>query len=221
MLFDAESYRARRASDNAALLSSHAMQPPSQPPERKLSPNAKLAVEFGPLLLFLVASSRLGLIQGTAIFIAAMLVSVGVSWKVERKVAPLTWVTLGMVVVFGGLTVWLGDESFIKLKVTVIEVFIGAALLAGLAFGKLFAKSLLGMALAMDDAGWRKFTVRFALFSFALAGANEYVRRAWDDSAWLWFKVGGLPVSTFVFMLAQMPLAKRHALQKSQGSDAS
>ena len=100
-----------------------------------------------------------------------------------------------MVVVFGGLTVWLGDESFIKLKVTVIEIFIGTALLGGLAFGKLFAKSLLGMALPMTDTGWRTFTLRFALFSFALAGANEYVRRAFDDQAWIWFKVGGLPVA--------------------------
>jgi len=195
--------------------------PDQSPAHGKLSPNAKLAVELGPLVVFLIASSRLGLVQGTAVFIAAMLVAVGVSWKVERKVAPLTWVTLAMVVVFGGLTVWLGDESFIKLKVTVIEVFIGAALLGGLAFGKLFAKSLLGMALPMDDAGWRAFTVRFALFSFALAGANEYVRRVWDDSAWLWFKVGGLPLATFAFMLAQMPLVKRHALPGSQDPDAS
>ncbi|MBM3987621.1 MAG: septation protein IspZ [Planctomycetes bacterium] len=191
------------------------------PAHGKLSPNAKLAVELGPLVVFLIASSRLGLVLGTAVFIVAMLVAVGISWKVERKVAPLTWVTLAMVVVFGGLTVWLGDESFIKLKVTVIEVFIGAALLGGLAFGKLFAKSLLGMALPMNDAGWHAFTVRFALFSFALAGANEYVRRAWDDSAWLWFKVGGLPLATFAFMLAQMPLVKRHALPGSQDPDAS
>ena len=183
-----------------------------QPETHKLSPNARLAVDLGPLVVFLIASSKLGLRWGTAVFIVAMLVAVAVQLKVERKVAPLAWVTLGMVVVFGGLTVYLGDESFIKIKVTVIEVLIGVALLVGLAFGKLFAKSLLGMALPMDDTGWRKFTVRFALFSFALAGANEFIRRSFEDQAWLYFKVGGLPVATFAFMISQMPLAKRHAL---------
>lgn len=185
----------------------------STPP--KLSPNAKFAVDFGPLLVFLVANSKLGIRWGTAAFMVAMVLAIAYSWHVERKVSPMTWVMLGFVLVFGGLTVWLDSDLFIKVKVTVIEVLIGLALLIGLAFDKLLVKHLLGTSLAIDDAGWRKFTLRFALFSLALALANELVRTQLTTDQWVWFKVGGLPVAMIVFMLTQMALFKRHALPSS------
>ena len=187
---------------------------------RKLSPNAKLAVDFGPLIVFLIGNAKLGIRWGTAAFVIAMIVAMAYSWSVERKLSPMAIVTLGFVVVFGGLTVWLDDELFIKIKLTVIEALIGVALLAGLAFGKLFIKSLLGMAVPMDDDGWRKFTVRFALFSFGLAALNEVARVQLTTDHWVWFKVGGVPVLTVLFMLTQMPLFKRHALPESQDPDA-
>ena len=178
---------------------------------RRLSPGAKLAVDLGPLAVFFVANSRFGIRWATAAFMVAMLTAIAVSRIVERRVSVLAWVTLGFVLVFGGLTVWLDNELFIKLKVTVIEALIGLALLGGLAFGKLFAKSLFGFALALDDAGWRKFSLRFALFSLALALANECVWRNVTTDRWVTFKVVGLPVASVLFMLAQMPLLKRHA----------
>jgi intracellular septation protein len=121
--------------------------------------------------------------------------------------------------VFGGLTVWLDDELFIKLKVTVVEALIGGALLIGLACKKLFIKHLLGASLAIDDEGWRKLTLRFAFFSFGLAGANEVARAQLSTDHWVWFKVGGLTLATMLFMLAQMPLLKRHSLPATGESD--
>lgn len=193
---------------------------PDNASPHKLSPNAKFAVDFGPLLVFLVANSKFGIRRGTAAFMVAMVLAIAYSWKVERKVSAMAWVMLGFVLVFGGLTVWLDSELFIKLKVTVIEVLIGLALLIGLAFNKLFIKSMLGTAMQIDDAGWRKFTVRFALFSFALAAANEVARAQLSTDHWVWFKVGGVPAATVLFMLTQMPLFKKHALPESKESDA-
>ena len=182
------------------------------PEHRRLSANARLAVDFGPLLVFFVANAKANIYVATGAFMAAMVVAIAVSWTVERKVALLPIVTLAIVLVFGGLTLWLHDETFIKIKVTVIEALIGAALLVGLAFKKFFAKSLLGAALAIDDAGWRKFTLRFALFSFALAAANEGVWRNVSTDHWVWFKVGGVPIATIAFMLSQSKLFQQHAL---------
>lgn len=183
-------------------------------PQKRLSPAARLAVDFGPLAVFFVANARFGIRWATAAFMVAMVIAIATARVVEKRVSTLAWVTLGFVLVFGGLTVWLDDEQFIKIKVTVIELLIGAALLGGLAFGKLFAKSLLGYALPLDDAGWRKFTLRFALFSFALAASNEVARRALSSDQWVTFKVFGLPIASVLFMLAQMPMLKRHEQQR-------
>jgi len=181
--------------------------------QRKLSPGAKFALDVGPLIALLAANKLVGFRWATAVFIVAFLVALGFSWRVERRVSPLALVTLAFVLVFGGLTVWLDNALFFQIKVTVIEALIGALLLAGLAFKKLFIKSLLGMAIAMDDDGWRKFTWRFASFSFALAIANEFARRGLSQDQWLWFKVGGITLATLGFILAQMPLFKRHELR--------
>lgn len=186
----------------------------NQPTERKLSPAARMGVDFGPLVVFFVANAKANIFVATGAFMAAMLVAIVVSWSVERRVALLPLVTLGIVVVFGSLTLWLRDETFIKIKVTVIEALIGTTLLVGLAFKKLFAKSLLGMALQIDDDGWRIFTVRFALFSFGLAALNEVVWRSVSTDHWVWFKVGGVPILTIAFMATQMPMLQRHSLER-------
>ncbi len=191
----------------------------ADPPARHLPPFAKLAVDLGPLAVFFIANSKFGIRWATAAFMVAMVTAIGVSWFVERRVALLAWVTLGFVLVFGGLTVWLDSDLFIKVKVTVIESLIGVTLLGGLACGKLFAKSLLGFALALDDAGWRKFSVRFALFSLALAVANEAVWRNVTTDRWVTFKVIALPIASVLFMLAQMPLFKRHAPSDDKRDD--
>jgi intracellular septation protein len=179
---------------------------------RSLSPGAKLAIELGPLVVFFAANAKLGIYWGTGLFMAAMAVAVGTSYAVERKVAVMPLVALGFVLVFGGLTIALEDEVFIKLKVTIVNVLFGAILLVGLAVGKPLLRTVLGASLQLTDEGWRKLTLRWALFFLALAAANEAVWRNVDTSTWVAFKSFGILPLSLVFMLSQAPMLKRHAL---------
>jgi intracellular septation protein len=183
----------------------------SAAPRRTLSPGAKLGIELGPLVVFFAANAKLGIYWGTGLFMAAMALAVAVSYAVERKVAVMPLVALAFVLVFGGLTIALGDEQLIKIKVTAINALFGAILLGGLAFGRPLLRHVLDSSLQLTDVGWRKLTLRWALFFFGLAALNEMVRRNVDTSAWVAFKSFGILPLTFVFMLAQMPLLKRHA----------
>lgn len=178
---------------------------------RSLSPGAKLAIELGPLVVFFAANAKLGIYWGTGLFMAAMAVAVGTSYAVERKVAVMPLVALGFVLVFGGLTIALADEVFIKLKVTIVNVLFGAILLVGLAAGKPLLRTVLGASLQLTDEGWRKLTLRWALFFLALAAANEAVWRNVDTSTWVAFKSFGILPLSLVFMLSQSPMLKRHA----------
>jgi intracellular septation protein len=179
---------------------------------RSLSPGAKLAIELGPLVVFFAANAKLGIDWGTGLFMAAMAVAVGTSYAVERKVAVMPLVALGFVLVFGGLTIALADEVFIKLKVTIVNVLFGSILLVGLAVGKPLLRTVLGASLQLTDEGWRKLTLRWALFFLALAAANEAVWRNVDTSTWVAFKSFGILPLSLVFMLSQAPMLKRHAL---------
>ncbi len=179
---------------------------------RSLSPGAKLAIELGPLVVFFAANAKLGIYWGTGLFMAAMAVAVGTSYVVERRVAVMPLVALGFVLVFGGLTIALADEVFIKLKVTIVNVLFGAILLIGLALGKPLLRTVLGASLQLTDEGWRKLTLRWALFFLALAAANEAVWRNVDTSTWVAFKSFGILPLSLVCMLSQTPMLKRHAL---------
>jgi len=122
-------------------------------------------------------------------------------------------VALVFVLAFGALTIWLHDDTFIKIKVTLINALFGAILLVGLALGRLWLKLIMGEALEMDDEGWRKLTLRWGLFFLFLAGLNEVVWRSVSTDAWVNFKVFGLLPITFVFAFAQAPLMQKHMIQ--------
>jgi intracellular septation protein len=115
--------------------------------------------------------------------------------------------------VFGGLTLWLQNETFIKVKVTLINALFGTILLSGLFFGKQLLKLVLGEALKMDDEGWRILTLRWGLFFFALAGLNEIVWRTVSTDLWVNFKVFGILPLTLLFALSQAPLMNRHMIE--------
>jgi len=186
-------------------------------PERpKISTGLRLAIDIGPLFLFLVASAQFGIYVATGVFMAAILVALAVSWRVEGKLAILPLVTAVFVIVFGGLTLWLHDDTFIKIKVTVINALFGAILLGGLCFGRSFIKQLLGASFQLDDAGWRKLTLRWGLFFLALAGLNEFVRHNVDTQMWVKFKFFGVTALSMGFMFAQMPLIKRHSVESAE-----
>jgi intracellular septation protein len=184
---------------------------------QKLSGTLKLAVDLGPLLLFFVANKYGGLFVATGVFMAATAVAMGVSWLMTRHI-PVMLVFTGLIVaVFGGLTLWLQDETFIKLKPTLIYGTFAAVLLVGLARGRSYLRLVLGDALpGLSEAGWTKLTRNWALFFLVLMGANEVARQLLTTDQWVSFKVWGVTVATFLFAMAQAPLMMREGAQADQ-----
>jgi intracellular septation protein len=176
----------------------------------KLGAGLKLALDLGPLVLFFAANARWGIFAGTAVFMVAILIALAVSYALTRRL-PIMAIVSGIVVtVFGGLTLVLHDETFIKMKPTIIYVLFGGALLGGLALRKPLLARLFDAMFELDPEGWRKLTLRWALFFLALALANEVVWRTQTTEFWLGFKAATV-VFTFAFAAAQFPLLKRHA----------
>jgi intracellular septation protein len=190
---------------------------------KQLPPLLKLALELGPLALFFVANAyadRFGVAEGqrifvaTGLFIAATLVALGISYALLRKLPIMPLVSGVVVVVFGGLTLFLQDETFIKLKPTIVNAMFGLLLLGGLYFRKPLLQIVLDSMFELTDEGWRKLTFRWALFFFALAAINEIVWRTQTTDFWVSFKVFGIMPLTIVFALAQTPLLLRYEQKK-------
>jgi intracellular septation protein len=181
--------------------------------KRKLNPWLKLALELGPLLLFFVINSKYGIFAATGVLMAGVVLTLAVSWAITRHLPAMPVVTAVLVLVFGSLTYFLHDETFIKLKVTILYTLFGAGLIGALYFGKLLLPIVFDMAIHIDDAGWRKLTIRWGLFFFALAGLNEVLRRILTTDDWVNFKVFGILPLTLVFALAQAPLIMRHEIR--------
>jgi len=176
--------------------------------------------DYGPLAVFFAVYLTADLMVATAALMAATLVALAVGYAVARKVPVMALVTAGLVGVFGGLTLVLHDETFIKMKPTIVQLLFAAVLLAGLALGRLPLKVVMGKALEIDDGGWRKLTLRYALFFVAMAALNEIVWRTQTESFWVSFKVFGLAALTVAFTIAQMPLIARHQV-RDEGSGSS
>jgi intracellular septation protein len=185
-------------------------------PKKKLDPWLKIALELGPLIVFFVVNGKFGIIYATAVLMAGVLLTLGVSWAVTKHLPAMPVVTAVLVLVFGGLTLILQDETFIKLKVTILYSLFGAALIGALYFGKLLLPIVFDMAIHIDDAGWRKLTWRWGLFFFFLAGLNEVMRRVLTTDAWVNFKVFGILPLTLLFAIAQAPLIMRHEIAPEQ-----
>ena len=193
--------------------------------KKEVSPVLKMALELGPLVVFFLANSygeelaaawpvleALGgkIFVGTAFFMVAMLISQAISLSVLKHVAVMPLVTLGFVLVFGALTLWLQDETFIKMKPTIVNCIFGTALLGGLVFGRSLLAYVFDAAFNLDEEGWRKLTLRWGIFFFVLAAMNEIVWRNFSTDFWVAFKVWATMPITIVFMLFQLPLIQRH-----------
>lgn len=193
------------------------MDKPAPPP---LSPNLKLALELGPLLVLLAITLRSNLVNAALPFAVASVISTAVLYKLQRKVNWILVVSTLGVMAFAGLTWWFEDAVFLKLKVTVVSAGMGAWLLIALALGKQPLRGLFESALQLDDEGWRKFTLRFGLFFLVMAGANEVVRRLVDDDGYAIAKLAVFFPLPIVFMLTQLPLIKRHSIAPSDSDRA-
>jgi len=172
----------------------------------------KLVVELGPLLVFFIANSRFGIFAGTAAFMFATVASLIASRALLGRIATMPLVTGVFVLVFGGLTLWLQDDHFIKIKPTIVNGLFAAILFGGLATGRLFLKIVFGDVMRLSEEGWRSLTLRWALFFVFLAILNEVIWRGFSTDTWVAFKVFGIMPITFLFAIAQIGLLKRYEL---------
>lgn len=183
----------------------------TEPVERAApNPALKLAIEAGPLVVFFIANSRWGIITGTGVFMVATIFSLAASWSLLRRIPVLPLATAVFVLFFGGLTIILNDDFFIKIKPTVVNTLFGAILLGGVALNRLLMKPLLGTVLELTDEGWRKLSIRWGLFFFVLAILNEIVWRNVSTDMWVNFKVFGIMPLTILFSFSQVPLLNRY-----------
>lgn len=203
-------------------------QAPNAPGKPQLGLMTKMALELGPLLVFFVANARapsiieafpaLGVLGGplflaTAMFMAAVVICLSISWIMVRRLPLMPLISGVLVLVFGALTLWFQDETFIKVKPTILNTMFGMTLLGGLLFGKSLLGYVFDEAFKLDPEGWRKLTLRWGLFFFVLAALNEVIWRNFSDEFWAAFKLWGTMPITIVFMLLQQPLLKRHSLE--------
>jgi intracellular septation protein len=181
------------------------------PAKHKLHPAFKFALDFGPLLVFAIAYWRFDIFVATAAFMAATVVAMAVSWALTRHITIMLRVTAVVILVFGTLTLVLHDETFIKLKPTILYTLLGATLLGGYLFNKPLLAIVLDAMVHLTDEGWRKLTLRWAAFFFVMAVVNEVVWRTQTTQFWVNFKLIGFPPLTVVFAALQYRLLMRYA----------
>lgn len=185
----------------------------------------KLALELGPILAFFIGFGRLkdktfliggtsysGFIVLTALFVAVMIATSALLWVLTGKLSKMQIMTLILVIVMGGLSVWLNDERFIKMKPTLLYVFFAGILGVGLAQGKSYLRVVMEEAMPLQPEGWMILTRRLCGFFAALALANEVIWRNFTTEIWVDFKTFGLTAAVFLFFLAQARVMQRYAV---------
>jgi intracellular septation protein len=182
----------------------------------RLSPQAhkwvRASVDYGPLLAFVIVNfATKDLIKATGALVAVSAVALIIGFTVERRIAWMPLIAGGAAMVFGGLTLAFHDETFVKLKPTVMNTLFGVGLLAGLVLKKNPLKLMLGGAIALPDDVWRKLTLRYGLFFLFLAALNEAVWRTQPNDVWVLFRFPGLMIVTLIFSFSQAPLMMKHA----------
>jgi intracellular septation protein len=207
---------------------------PNDPKRKEINPILKLVLELGPLVIFFFSNARgkqlaemfpaLAALGGpifiaTAFFMVAIAISLIVSHLLTGKLPIMPLVTGIVVLIFGGLTLYLQDELFIKLKPTIVNVLFGSILLGGLAFGRSLLGYVFDSVFKLDDEGWRKLTFRWGVFFLCLAVLNEVIWRNFSTDFWVAFKVWGMMPISMVFTFSQMPLIMKHSTEPLGGSD--
>ena len=192
----------------------------------------RAGLEYGPVLAFRVAYLWLkdntytfggteydGFIVVTAMFVPLLVLSTGALWALTGKLSRMQVATVVLVVIFGGLSVWLNDPRFFKMKPTIIYLLFAAILGYSLVARRNWLQAVLSEALPMDALGWRKLTMRMMLLFLGLALANEFVWRMMSETSWVYFKTFGLPLILFVFLIANAGLYRAHAVESEKDDE--
>ncbi len=206
----------------------------AKPPENAW---LKLVLEMGPLMVFFLSNNKPDLFRpllrvflpgslidgpqssifvATAAFMIAMLVSLVLTRVLLKKLPIMPLVSGVVVLVFGGLTLWLQNDLFIKLKPTIVNSLFGAVLLGGLALGRPLLPYVLDSVFSLTQEGWSKLTLRWGVFFFVLAAINEVVWRMFSTDFWVAFKVWGVMPLTIVFAMSQVGILQRYALNEDE-----
>ncbi len=168
-----------------------------------MPPFIKAMNEFGPLLAFFVVYKFYGMIPATIVIVALSLITVAITYYYEKTVPAMPLFTAGLLLIFGSITIFTGDTTFIKIKPTIIYVLFAMILLFGLRFKKIFLKNILEKAFTLSDEDWIKFSKRWAYFFISLALLNEFIWRNFSEDLWVKFKVFGFLPLTIIFLLSQ------------------
>ena len=173
----------------------------------------KLLIDIGPLAVFFIFYTRSGLQASILPFMIATIIAVIFSYILEKKIPIMPTVGAGIVLIFGGLTIYFNNEVFFKMKPTIINLLFAAILYGGVLIDKQLLKILLGAALKLEEEGWRILTNRWIGFFIALAILNEIVWRTQSTDIWVNFKVFGILPITFIFTMTQFPLIKKYQVE--------
>lgn len=198
--------------------------------ERKINPVLKLVLEIGPIVVFFLTYQMAPVPEGlgtaerqleqilfsTMVFIPTILISLAVSWFLTRKLPRMAVITAVVVVIFGGLTLILRDDTFVKMKPTILYTLFAGILGFGLMRGQSYLRYLMDELIPLQHEGWMKFTARFVIFYLFLAVLNEIVWRVWGTDIWVNFRTFVLPAANFAFIMAQLPLFQRYAVPEAE-----
>jgi len=181
-----------------------------------MNPFLKLGLDLGPLLLFFVVNSMAEIFTATAAFMIAMCAAIAAGYVIERRISPVAMITGALVLVFGGLTLWLSNDLFIKIKPTILYVMFAAVLVGGLFADRLLIKYVLGQSVRLPEPAWRSLTWRWSIFFISLAFANEMIWRNFSTNTWVAFKVWIVLPLTLLFALSQTPFIARHQIESDE-----
>jgi intracellular septation protein len=183
-----------------------------------MSQSRKMLLEFIPLIVFLAANWTYGIYWATGLFMVATIISLLIMYKLTGKVAQVPLISAVLVLIFGGLTIYLHDSTFIKVKVTFVNALFAILLTGGLLAGRIFLKDVMGDSVKLTDAAWRTLTWRWVSYFTGVAMLNEYVWRNFSEEMWVNFKVFGLIGLTIAFALANTPFMLRHMVETEKPS---
>jgi len=174
----------------------------------------RLVLDLGPLIVFFVAFQFFGIFVATGAFMVVVIAALAAGYALDRKFSPIALFTAAIVLVFGGLTLYLKNDTFVKIKPTIIYATFCIVLLGGMMFNRLFLKYALAFEFELPERAWRTLTWRWGAFFGALAALNEFVWRNFTTADWVIFKVWIILPLLLVFGALQAPLLLRHQMAK-------